>query len=336
MSPLVVRRLLIDLEAPFERRWNGGDAFLSAYFNALSMSFPVGEQFFIDSVREGVKVLPEHRVAEFEKDVQGFIGQEATHRRIHALFNGHLERQGYTNTWEGRILARLQRLKALKDPRHAVAITAATEHFTAIFAQHLLEHPQVVGGAEPRMQAMWLWHSAEESEHRSIAFDLYRALDGSEEWRRRWMRLVTFHFTADVLRQTARNLWHDGELFRWRTWRSAIGFFFGQHGLVRYTFKPWRQYFRHDFHPSKQDGSLGTEWLRANESAYSVAGRVGEAARAHAGVPLVCMTVAWGRGAWAPPTHGAGGRIPIYFFKDAVEKQVGISKASAKPYNTNN
>jgi len=272
MSSLVVRRLLIDLQAPFERRWNGGDAFRSAYFNALSMSFPVGEQFFIDSVRTGVKTLPDGARSGFEAQVQGFVGQEATHRRIHALFNGHLERQGYTNTWEQRILKRLAQLKAMPDPRHAVAITAATEHLTAIFAQHMLEHPQAVEGAEPRLQTMWMWHASEESEHRSIAFDVYDALGGTHEWRVRWMRLVTFHFTTDVLRQTARNLWHDGQLLRWRTWRSAASFFFGRHGLVRHTFKPWREYFRRDFHPSQQDGSLAEDWLRRNEAAYSVVG----------------------------------------------------------------
>ncbi|RQP23809.1 metal-dependent hydrolase [Piscinibacter terrae] len=275
MTSLVVRRLLIDLEAPFERRWNGGDAFRSAYFNALSMSFPVGEQFFIDSVRTGMKALPESRMMEFEADVRGFVGQEATHRRIHDLFNGHLANQGYTNTWEKRVLARLERLKLMKDPRHAVAITAATEHLTAIFAQHLLEHPQTVQGAPERLQTLWLWHASEESEHRSIAFDVYRALGGSHEWRVRWMRLVTFHFTTDVLRQTARDLWHDGQLLRWSTWRSAASFFFGQHGLVRHTFKPWRAYFRRDFHPCQQDGSLAAEWLRRHEQAYTVVGAKG-------------------------------------------------------------
>ena len=102
MVDLTVRRLLVDLEAPIERLWNGGDAFRTAWFNALSMSFPVGEQFFIDSVREGVKQLsPEQREA-FAAEVAGFIGQEATHRRIHGLFNAHLERQGLVNHWEVR------------------------------------------------------------------------------------------------------------------------------------------------------------------------------------------------------------------------------------------
>ena len=57
MSELAVRKLLVDLNTPFDTRWCGGDAFKSAFFNALSMSFPVGEQFFIDSVREGAKQM---------------------------------------------------------------------------------------------------------------------------------------------------------------------------------------------------------------------------------------------------------------------------------------
>ena len=77
----------------------------------------------------------------------------------------------------------------------------------------------------------------------------------------------------DVLRQTARNLWHDGELLRWRTWKSAAIFFFGKHGLVRHCFKPWLAYFKADFHPLQQDGQLAVDWLQRNVAAYSVVSR---------------------------------------------------------------
>ena len=53
MTRLAVRRLLIDLESDVPRHWCGGDPFRTAFFDALSMSFPVGEQFFIDAVRNG-------------------------------------------------------------------------------------------------------------------------------------------------------------------------------------------------------------------------------------------------------------------------------------------
>lgn len=264
MTALIVRRLLIDLEAPFERRWNGGDAFRTAYFNALSMSFPAGEQFFIDAVRAGVKALPPQAQLRFAAEVQGFIGQEATHRRIHALFNGQLARRGHRNTWEPRIRARARRLEGA-NPRHAVAITAATEHLTAIFAEQVLTTPQALAGSEPRLRSLWQWHAAEESEHRCTAFDLYRALGGSEAWRRRWMRVVTVFFVCDLLRQTVRNLWHDGSLLHWQTWCSAASFLLGaDHGFVRRTARPWWAYFSADFHPSKQGSDLGVQWLRDN------------------------------------------------------------------------
>src|SRR5215218_5333160 len=102
MTDLVVRRLLVDMEQPIERHWCAGDAFRTALFNALSMSFPVGEQFFIDSVRNGFKALPPKQQEKFRLEVQGFAGQEATHRRLHSLYNAHLETLGLVNAWGPR------------------------------------------------------------------------------------------------------------------------------------------------------------------------------------------------------------------------------------------
>lgn len=263
MTELTVRRLQVDLDTPIERHWNGGCAFRSAFFNALSMSFPAGEQIFIDSVRRGVAALPEAGRTRFESEVQAFIGQEATHRRIHQRFNEHLARQGLVNEWEARILRRRRLLEKL-DARIWVGITAATEHWTAILAQHLLAHPEVLGGAEPRLVQLWQWHAAEELEHRSTAFELYQALGGSHEWRVRLFRLVSWHFMTDVLRQTLNNLWRDGSWWRASTWTGAWRLLFGPSGLVRHCAGPWRRYFARDFHPAQGDGSAGTLWLAAH------------------------------------------------------------------------
>lgn len=280
MTDLPVRRLLVDLTTPFDTHWAGGDAFRTAFFNALSMSFPVGEQFFIDSVRLGLATLPPEQRAAFEAEVKGFIGQEATHRRIHALFNEHLARQGLVNHWAPRVARRVKRLDGV-DPRAWLAVTAATEHFTAILAEYLLHQPQALAGVEPRLKLMWEWHAAEESEHRSTAFDLYRALRGDEVWRCRLFRLVTWHFVTDVLRQTVHNLWRDGSWKRWSTWRGGWRFLFGEGGVVPAMVGPWRQYLRADFHPSKQGGEAGTAWLASHGADFSLVG--GPAAAAAAG-----------------------------------------------------
>lgn len=263
MTDLVVRRLLIDLKAPLPRHWCGGDAFRTALFNALSMSFPVGEQFFIDSVRKGLAQLPPERRAAFEDEVRGFIGQEATHRHIHAQFNAHLGAHGLINHWEPRAAARLKHLAGV-DARGWLGLTAAVEHFTAILAEYLLENEAPLSGAEARLKTLWLWHASEESEHRDTAFDLYRALGGNELWRRRLFWVVTFHFTTDLARQTLNNLWHDGTWWRPSTWVSAWRYTLGRQGFIRCAFGAWRAYFRPDFHPSQGRVEPGQRWLAAH------------------------------------------------------------------------
>lgn len=260
MTDLVVRRLLVDLQAPIARHWCGGDAFRTALFNAMSMSFPVGEQFFIDAVRNGFAALPAEARARIQPEVQGFVGQEATHRRLHGVFNEHLERQGLVNELGPDLRERFRYLEG-KDPRAALAVTAALEHFTAIMADWLLRHPHWLGDEDARCATLWLWHSAEESEHKTVAFDLHRALGGTDEWRVRWFRRATLLFLRDIARQTLRNLRRDGTLWQWRTWAGAVRFLFGRGGLIRTTAGPWQQYLRQDFHPTQQDASEARRWL---------------------------------------------------------------------------
>lgn len=276
MTDLVVRRLLIDLDSPVARHWFAGDAFRTALFNALSMSFPVGEQFFIDSVREGLKVLPEAERAKYATEVQGFIGQEATHRRIHSLFNVQIEKHNLVNDWEPRARDRLKLLAGFH-PRHWLAITAATEHFTAVFADWMLANQDLFEGTETRLKTMWLWHSAEEAEHKSTAFDLYRALGGTEESRIKWFKRITFIFMSDLLRQTVNNLHKDGSLWKWTTWQSAASFLFGKRGMISLTYKPWRAYKQHDFHPNQLTTELSKNWLQTHSDVFSVVGAKAQA-----------------------------------------------------------
>ena len=270
MSDLTIRRLMIDLGSGFPRHWHGGDAFRTALFNALSMSFPVGEQFFIDSVKAGAAALPDTERDRYASDLAGFVGQEATHRHIHGLFNAQLERQGYTNTWGPRAERRSAFVKTLH-PRHQVAVTAAYEHYTAILADWLLSTQNDMTDVDERLRTMWLWHSVEESEHKSVAFDIYQALGGSPKWRIRWFLRITMFFISDLIRQTVRNLAHDKALFKFSTWRSGIKFLFGKGSMVRSMVQPIRQYFRADFHPTQIDSTrLTANWLAANQERFKI------------------------------------------------------------------
>jgi predicted metal-dependent hydrolase len=286
LPPLTVRRLLVDLTPGFDRHWNGGDAFLSAFCNALSMSFPVGEQFFIDAVKAGAQALPdspEH--AELQAVARLFAGQEATHRHLHGLYNAHLERQGFVNHWGPRAKARLEHGrqayfdKSDKGYLHELAITAAYEHFTAIFGDLTLEQLDQPGdwfaNAQEPLRTLWRWHAAEESEHKAVAFDLYVALGGNHAWRMRWFWYVLLQFSLDALRQTLHNLWRDRSLHKPGTWWSATRFLLGRHGLLWRAAKPLWAYTRRDFHP-RQVGhnDLAERWLSAHAQQWRAVGKV--------------------------------------------------------------
>ncbi|MBK6387939.1 MAG: metal-dependent hydrolase [Rhodoferax sp.] len=277
MTTLTIRKLQVDLSQGFDRHWHGGDAFRSQYYNALSMSFPVGEQSFIDAVREGLALLPdtpEH--AALRADVAQFIGQEATHRHVHGLYNEQLEKQGLVNRWQDRATRRIEYGRAQKvGPLHLLAITAAFEHCTAVFADGTLRYGSWFDAAEPRMCTLWRWHAAEETEHRAVAFNLYQALGGNFRWRIRWYLYVLALFAMDATRQTILNLWRDGSLFKPGTWWGAATFLLGKDGMVWRSTRPLLQYFRHDFHPNHEylqpaAQTLAGEWLKAHAGSYRV------------------------------------------------------------------
>ena len=79
-------------------------------------------------------------------------------------------------------------------------------------------------------------------------------------------------FLGDVLRQTVLNLRRDGSLWKWSTWTSAARMLFGKGGLVRETWRPWREYLRPDFHPSQHGTDLSARWLAEHSNAYTPVG----------------------------------------------------------------
>jgi uncharacterized protein len=261
-ASLSIRKLHVDLSQGFDRHWfktasGQGDAFRTAYFNAMSMTFPAGEQLFIDSVKRmqpKLPTTPEHQP--MHETIRDFCAQEATHRHVHAQFNNHLATQGLKNHVEPRIWARFKKQEHI-NPIHHLGVTAAYEHYTSAMSDVMLRHETHTAHMIEPMRQVWRWHAMEETEHKAVAFDLYKALGGGDTWRARYFVYATLTLTIDVTRQTFNNLWHDGTLFKPSTWASAAQFFLGRPshggGWIWLTAKPLMAYFRKDFHPNQHD-----------------------------------------------------------------------------------
>ncbi|WP_262401682.1 metal-dependent hydrolase [Actinomadura sp. CNU-125] len=168
------------------RHYADGDLILSHVVAVLSATFPKGEDFFVRSVRVCSGQITD---PELKRQVKTFIGQEVVHGREHDTLNAQLRSMGYPTHWVDAFVKRSTRLGLrLMPPRASLGHTAALEHYTATLAECLLTDPRaqaLLGDTEVRN--VLLWHALEESEHKSVAFDVYRAVGGSERLRRRTM-----------------------------------------------------------------------------------------------------------------------------------------------------
>jgi len=127
-------------EADFnpEKYWQNGDPVATAFYNCLSLTFPRGEAFFIESVKE----FRDHTPQKLQQDIRAFIQQEVIHTREHLALNRRVEENGYdTSRIEQRIIESLSMTKDRPKITN-LAATMILEHFTAIMAQQFLANPR--------------------------------------------------------------------------------------------------------------------------------------------------------------------------------------------------
>lgn len=157
----------------------------------MSAMFPAGERFFVHSVRE----LQNHAQTEMlKKDIAAFIGQEAMHVKEHEQLNQLIQSSGLdTQFVASNVEWLMEVLKKNFTPVQQLAITSAAEHFTAIMARQIMQREdfQERLSSNPALKNIWLWHAIEESEHKSVAFDLYNDVSGNNLIRLLVMPFVT-------------------------------------------------------------------------------------------------------------------------------------------------
>lgn len=234
------------------RDWCNADGYETTFLNALSLLFPEGEKFFVESVKQHKDLVTD---PELQRDIAGFIGQEAMHGREHRAFNEMLVAHGYREAprIDRKLRGFLKLVRRTLPPKSQLAVTTALEHFTAMLAEQLLSNPRMREQMHRDVAPLWLWHALEESEHKSVAFDVYRAAGGGYLRRVAIMLLTTVVFFAAQalvharLMATRRILWKP-----WR-WGRGIARMWIYPGFFTRLVPAYLAYFRPSFHPSDRD-----------------------------------------------------------------------------------
>jgi predicted metal-dependent hydrolase len=248
------RNLHFRLDPEKIANWNKGSPHVSHFMNTLSLFFPVGERFFIDSVRHYRDRITD---PELKKAVKAFIGQEAMHGREHEEYNDAMfAKVPATRSMEHFVEALLDRVKKLPKGWQLSA-TIALEHFTAILADALLTEPRILEDADPRYALLWRWHALEETEHKAVAFDVWEAVKGTGPRayveRTAGLLLASLIFWSIAIPFFLRVLYHEKRLTDVKGWGELFHYAFGRVGTLRKLIGPWADYFRPSFHPWDHD-----------------------------------------------------------------------------------
>lgn len=278
MQP-VRRDMNFDFPADRIGDWHGDGVGSSQFINALSVIFPEGERFFIDAVRHYRKRIKD---PELQQAVTAFIGQEAMHGREHERWN-----QAYFAAVPGarRIEAfatrRLKRWQKWLPKSTQLAMTIGAEHLTAVIGNLVLSRPEFLQGhgenqSHPVYVAMLQWHAMEETEHKAVAFDVWKTVMRYKP-RAYAERCFGLLFMLAAYWPVVNRLVVEGIKAQTRgneqEIREAVAtinnYLYGRNGLIRSLALPFLSYFRPGFHPWDKDNRELLAQMGSIEARYT-------------------------------------------------------------------
>jgi len=246
----------MDFEAALHevpRHFAADDDLIASHLTAaLSSVFPDGEDYFVRSVRHFRDEITDPAL---KKQVAGFIGQESVHGREHRVFNDRLAELGYpTKAYERLTKAGLALRWKLAPAKGNLAATAALEHFTATLAELVLRDEEVrrLFGHDA-VRDLFVWHALEESEHKAVAFDVYKAVGGTERMRVWTMNFFRYGFVVGMGLAVIVSMLGDRATYRRGNLRRSWRHFKASPVMRKAVWDQLRDYNRRDFHPDDSD-----------------------------------------------------------------------------------
>ena len=187
---LPVRRVRFEYPDDMDPAWNRRFPEFAFAANSVSLIMPYAEPYFVKSVRSALPLLDERLHARTEDYLKQELGHHVQHRRFNDVIVRHYPRLQRVEGWMRRTYGWLSRTRS---QRFNLAFAAGSETIAYAIARWTDTHlGEFFDGADPIAATMFLWHLAEEVEHKTVAFDVYAEVDGS---RLRYLTAMSLSFT---------------------------------------------------------------------------------------------------------------------------------------------
>ena len=212
-APVPVRRVRFEWPADLDPVWTRREPDLAIAANAVSLLMPHMEPYVVASVRSQLPMLREVD-PDLAERATAYATQEAQHHGQHRRFNDLLGAR-----YPG--LARVERLMAwifgklrTRSPLFGLAFAAGFECIAFTAARWVDKRTRLLRGGDPTATTLFLWHLAEEVEHKEVAFDVYES-SGGGHLRYAWATTVAACILAGAAWWSAWSmLWSEGRFFR--------------------------------------------------------------------------------------------------------------------------
>jgi hypothetical protein len=221
-EPLAVRRVRFEWPEDQAPIWTPKVPELAIAANAVSLLMPHAEPYVVASTRAalGEGLIEDPALAQ---EAQTYLTQEAQHHAQHRRFNdlliGRYRGLGRVDRATAWLFGKLRR----RSTRFGLAFAAGFETVAFVAARWVDKHLGLLRDGEPVATTMFLWHLAEEVEHKRVAFDVYRA-SGGGRLRYAWaMSVAAVLLAAGAFAGSLPVLWAERRFFHPTAWFRLIG-----------------------------------------------------------------------------------------------------------------
>jgi len=241
---LTERRVRLDYPDDVDPMWTPAMPEFACAANAVSLMMPVIEPYFVRTIAEASADLdgPERTATET------YLAQERAHHGQHQRFNRLLvTRYPNLRPVERALRATYGALERRSSQRFNLAVVAVSETMAYSAARWAEGHRrELFDRADPVVSTLFLWHLAEEVEHKASAHEVHRAVDDGGLWLRARMLMamvvalsLVMAFVGlgtTVMLAAERRLHHPLAWLRLLRW--SIGFAFELLGNLAMTLLP--------------------------------------------------------------------------------------------------
>lgn len=174
---LPTRRIAFAYPSDLEPIWIPARPELACAADSISLLMPYAEPYFIRSVRAALPDLDEPLASRTRAYLAQERAHQAQHRRFNELIRARYPQVQRVERWMDRCCRWLSRTRSV---RFNLAFAAGSETMAFAIARWVEPRASLhFLGADPVATTLFLWHLAEEVEHKTAAFDVYEAVDGS-------------------------------------------------------------------------------------------------------------------------------------------------------------